>query len=753
MKNRSKRILKRSLLSAVVFFLALGIVLIIVAEQKLSRFVLGGLGEGFSTTVYSAPFVFEDGARFSAAHLLRRLKRLGYREKKAGFLSPGEYQHFAEDRFTLFLRAVETPALVQNGSIVYLEAESPGKWSVLTEDGKPIGSALLEPELITELSGDKRVRREPAEWEEIPIDLVNAVVAVEDNRFYRHWGVDPLAIGRAILANLRHLEKAQGGSTITQQLVKNVFLTPKKTFRRKLAEGFLAVYMNIRFSKNKILTLYLNHIYLGQDGIVSVAGVQSAAEYYFDKDVSELSLPESAFLAGLIRSPSKYNPFQNPAQAKTRRDFVLKRMMDEGTLTHHEYVRAVGTPLEINRNGLSFNGDNQNMSRYFVDELVRSLKERYPEDVLFRYGLEIYTTMDPLAQETAQTVLSKGKHQAAMVVMDPFNGDVLALVGGRDYQKSQFNRATQALRQPGSAFKPFIYAAALENGSTPVTILRDEPKEYRSDGERWKPQNFDGLYRGKITLRQALAESRNAATLDLMTQLGIDKVVEFAERLGIERPLRKNISLGLGTSELTLLELTNGYAPFANGGLRVKPRFITAILDAEKNILEADPIVLEPAISSALATLMTSLLETTITSGTAKSLANYGWAQPAAGKTGTTNRGRDGWFIGYTPDVLVGVWVGNDEAKAVNVSGSGSALPLWARFMSGYKGGAPGKSFLHSNDVLRIKIDPLSGGVARSGCPQTVEEIFIRGSEPVMNCPLHIGGIKGWFERFFKKRE
>jgi penicillin-binding protein 1B len=752
MKKKTKRILRSTLSAAALFFLVAALMLIVIAEKKLSHFVLGGLGEGFSTTIHSAPYPLQDGGRYSAPLLLRRLKRLNYRENKTTDLSPGEFRRVSEGRLSIYLRPVETPSITQAPTMVHLTAKSNGAWSIVTDGNDAVSAAVLEPELIAELSGDRRIRREPAEWEAIPLDLVNAVVAVEDNRFFSHWGIDPRAVVRAALANARHLGKAQGGSTITQQLVKNLFLTPRKTFRRKLAEGFLAVYMDARFSKEKILTLYLNHIYLGQDGVMSVAGVQAASQYYFGKSVIDLDLPECALLAGLVRSPSRYNPFQNPSEAKARRDFVLKRMMDQNLLTHVQYVRAVGTPLKMVRTRLYDQNDASAEMRYYIDEIVRVLKDKYPEDVLARYGLDIHTTMDPLAQELAQKSAREGKFQAAVVVMNPANGDVLALVGGRDYQTSQFNRATQALRQPGSAFKPFVYGAALENGFTPATILHDEKKEYRDgEGKMWKPRNFDGVYVGNVMLRQALAESKNAASLDLLNQLGISKAVEFAERMGIERPLTRNLSLALGTSELTLLELTGAYAPFANGGFRVKPRFVTGIFDSERNLIETDAPEIEPAISPALSTLMTSLLETTVVEGTAKSLSLLGWTAPSAGKTGTTNGGRDAWFIGYTPDLLVGTWMGHDEAKAVNLAGAKNALPLWARFMIDYNGGLEGKPFATSKDVVRMKIDPLSGALARSGCPETIAEIFMKGSEPKDYCPLHVGGIKGWFNKLFKK--
>ncbi len=746
--------MRRVLTAGLAVLAVFALLLIILAEKKLSRFVLGGLGEGFSTSIHSAPFVFEDGARFSESHLMKRLKRLDYEENKKTELEPGDYRRFGEGQLDVYLRGAETPTLFQEPTLIRLARKFDGAWAVETPGGQTVGAAVLEPELVAELSGDRRIRREPAEWENIPTDLVNAVVAVEDNRFFSHWGVDPRSVARAIWANIRHLEKMQGGSTITQQLVKNLFLTPKKTFRRKLAEGFLAVYMDLRFTKEKILTLYLNHIYLGQDGVISVAGVQAAAQYYFNKNVIDLELPESAFIAGLIRSPSRYNPFTHAAQAKARRDFVLKRMMDEDYITHIQYVRAVATPLKPQRTRDSDQNDSDRDVRYFIDEVVRVLKEKYPEEVLFRYGLDIHTTLDPLAQEYAQASVRRGSHQAAIVVIDPRSGDVRALAGGRDYQFSQFNRVTQALRQPGSAFKPFVYGAALENGFNPATVLSDEKKEYRDrDGKKWQPRNFDGIYQGKVLLRQALAESKNAASLDLLSKLGIDKVVEFAERMGIERPLTRNLSLALGTSELTLMELTCAYAPFANGGFRIKPRLVTGIFDAEKNLLESDAPVIEPAISPALAALMTSLLETTVSAGTAKSLSFHGWTAPSAGKTGTTNGGKDAWYVGYTPDLLVGTWVGDDESKAVNLAGAKNALPIWARFMIDYNGGMEGKAFPDSDGMVRLKIDPSSGALARSGCPETVVEIFMKGSEPTEHCPLHVGGLKGWFNKLFKKQE
>ena len=434
--------------------------------------MLGGLGISFSTRIWSAPFPVKDGGLGEAERLIERLDRLGYRNTRNSPVK-GEYR-WTPPELTVYLRGHRIPGSEQAEGVYVLRRVDAGSWSVFDGLGGTIPEIRLEPELVVELAGDHAERREPASWEQIPPFLKDAVVATEDKRFWHHHGLDFRAMARATLANMRRRE-LQGASTITQQLTKNLFLSPRRTLGRKLAEAALAPYLELRLDKKRILTLYLNHIYLGQDGPASVMGVRSAARHYFSKEVSDLTLPESAMIAGVIRGPGVYNPFRDPAAAKSRRDHVLRRMKDEGMISQLELDAALDEPLTLSR-GTS--PEDRRDSAYYAAEVVRQLLPRYGGDSLYRHGLSIHTAMDPLLQTLARRALAASKHQAALAVIDPRDGSVLALTGGRSFSESQFNRATQALRQPGSAFKPFVYAAALQMGLTPATILRDKPKTW-----------------------------------------------------------------------------------------------------------------------------------------------------------------------------------------------------------------------------------------------------------------------------------
>lgn len=389
---------------------------------------------------------------------------------------------------------------------------------------------------------------------------------------------------------------------------------------------------------------------------------------------------------------------------------------------------------------------------YFTAEVVLRLMLRYDEDEVFRYGLSVYTTLDTELQTAASEAVRRARYDAALVAIEPDSGSVLALAGGKDYGFSQFNRATQAKRQPGSAFKPFVYGAALEAGFTPATLLKDAPRRYRNPGGvRWDPRNYGGVYYGASTLRLALARSLNSATLDLAERVGPAGIIAFAARLGINSPLENSLAVALGASEVELLELTAAYAPFANGGFRVEPALITAVEDARGSVLEYGIRERVQVIQPALAALMTSLLESVVREGTAVVLGrDHGWVRPAAGKTGTTTGGRDAWFIGYTPGLLAGVWAGDDLNRAVGVAGSGDALPLWAAFMKTALAGRPAEEFTRpAEGLIPEKIDPASGLLAVAGCPERRTELFLAGTEPVKKCPLHSRGVKGWFKRLF----
>lgn len=716
------------------------------AERKLSALALGGLGESFSTRVWSAPFAVRDGARAETARVLERLDRLGYR-RADGTPAKGEYR-WSPPELTVYLRGYRAPSSGQPEGAYVLRRDDSGGWRIKDGLGGSPAEIRLEPELAAQLSGARKERRDPLAWEQIPPSLRDAVVAAEDKRFWTHWGVDPRAILRAAWANARGRE-LQGASTITQQLTKNLFLSPRRTLGRKLAEAGLAMYLELRLDKKRILTLYLNHIYLGQDGSASVMGMRAASRYYFSKDPQDLTLAESATLAGIIRGPGFYSPFHDPEAARARRDWVLRRMREDGFIGDTALNYALAQPVAAVRGAAE---EERRDNAYYVAEVVRELVPRYGGDVLYRNGLSIYTAMDPVLQSLAQKTARGAKHQAALVALDPLTGDVLALSGGRDFGVSQFNRATQAARQPGSAFKPFVYAEALKIGLTPATVLSDRPKKYPGTGRDWSPNNYDGVYYGTATARQALAHSLNAATLDLIGRVGVRRVQELARACGVTSPLRDDLGLALGASEVGLLELTSAYEPFAAGGRRATPRLVVAVADAEGGILEAPPpesaVVLDPAV----AYLTTSLLEGVVKEGTARSLRALGFDAPAAGKTGTTNDGRDAWFVGYTTSLLAGVWTGADDNRALKLTGAKDALPLWESFMREALADRPAAEFVRPEGVVSARICTESGMRAVSGCPRKLDELFISGTEPLRDCVLHRGGIIGWLDRLTRPR-
>jgi penicillin-binding protein 1B len=716
------------------------------AERKLSSLVLGGLGVSFSTRIWSAPFPVKDASRGEAERLVERLDRLGYRRTQNSPVK-GEYR-WTPPELTVYLNGHRIPGSQQQEGVFLLRRSGAGEWNIFDGLGGTVPEIRLEPELVVELAGEHAERREPASWEQIPPALKDAVVATEDKRFWHHHGIDPRARARATLANLRRHE-LQGASTITQQLSKNLFLSPRRTFRRKLSEAALALYLEIRLDKKRILTLYLNHIYLGQDGPASVMGVRSAARHYFSKEVADLTLPESALIAGVIRGPGVYNPFRDPALAKERRNHVLRRMHEEDMISKLELDTALNEPLTLTR-GTS--PEDRRDSAYYAAEVVRQLLPKYGGDSLYRHGLSIHTAMDPLLQNLARKALESSKHQAALAVIDPRDGSVLALTGGRSFSESQFNRATQALRQPGSTFKPFVYAAALQMGLTPATVLRDKPKTWKTPkAASWSPSNYEGIYLGTTTMRQALAHSLNAATLDLAERVGLKRIQETARACGITSPLRDDLGLALGASEVGLLELVAAYQPFAHGGIRPALRLVTSVVDADGVVFEAPPPEISVAFDPATAFLMNSLLESVTREGTARSLKTRGVTFPTAGKTGTTNDGRDAWFVGYTSSLLAGVWVGDDQNRALKLTGAKDALPLWASFMKEANADRPGEPFTRPESVVEILVCPSSGMVARSGCPGKHSELFLIDTEPRSECALHRGGLVGWLQHMLRK--
>ncbi len=567
---------------------------------------------------------------------------------------------------------------------------------------------------------------------EIPAVLQQAVIAIEDERFYQHRGVDVRGILRAAWRNLTRQSVVEGGSTITQQLARNLFLTPRRTLDRKLQEILLAVEIERRLTKEEILERYLNQVYFGGGAY----GVEMASRLFFGKGARELSLPEAALLAGVIQAPSRYSPFDNFAAAKRRQEVVLDRMVELGFLRPDQAEAAKKAPLHLSPGPRNL-GLVGVRAPYFVSYLLPFLVERYGEDAVYNGGLQVHTTVDPRLQAIAQQVITQGVEEArraglrvtqgALVAVEPRTGRILAMVGGVDFARSQFNRAWQARRQPGSAFKPFIYTAALENGVSPDRVLLDAPVEYRIAGwGYWRPKNYDGTYWGPIPLRVALEHSRNIPAVRMLVELGPQTVIDTARRMGIRSPLQPNLSLALGTSEVTPLEMAAAFATLAAGGVYAEPVAITRVLDAKGRVLEEVQPHRRVALRPEVAYLMTDLLRGVILRGTGRA-ADVG--RPAAGKTGTTDDYRNAWFVGYTPELAVAVWVGNDDNSPTNrVVGGSVPARLWARFVKRALAGRPPSDFPVPEGVVHV---PVCVKYAPDGtCERQGWRAVLRGAEP-----------------------
>ncbi len=620
-------------------------------------------------------------------------------------------------------------------SVTALESFDPSEGTKVYDDND---------ELITEFHAERRIF---VPLQQIPRALRDAVIATEDARFYSHHGVDPTGIARAIYQNFRRGRIVEGGSTITQQLAKVLFLTPDKSLERKLKEAVLAFLLERHYSKDRILELYLNQIYFGQGAF----GVEAAARTFFGKSVGELTLAESALLAGLPKAPATYSPFDHPDAAKRRRNTVLARMVETGVLKPDQTKRASQAAL-----ALVPPERRRSTSQYFLDYVQQLLEQQYGADLVFKGGLQVYTTLSPAMQLKAEHALREGlravvarrgapvkgkpgradaateRPEGAVLAIEPQTGYIKAMVGGYDFFKSEFNRAVRARRQPGSAFKPFVYIAALESGMTPASVVDDSPVEYPlgRNGKPWKPDNYDRRFRGPITYQQALEESINVAAVKVQEQVGVRRTVDVARRLGVESPLGENLSIALGTSDLTLLELTSAYGALANQGTWMHPMAIRYVLDSQQKLLEENAPQGKQVLSPEVAYVITHMLEGTIERGTGVAAKALG--RPAAAKTGTTNDYSNAWFIGYTPKLATGVWVGYDRPRSLGRDETGSrvAVPIWTSFMTEVLAGTPAEDFQVPETVVVVLVDLNPGG----DCVRPVMMAFVAGTEPNATC-------------------
>jgi len=569
----------------------------------------------------------------------------------------------------------------------------------------------------------------------IPAFLQKAVVAVEDARFYEHGGIDFHGIARALMKDVATLRLTEGGSTITQQLIKNRYLSGVKTIERKFEEARLAMEFEKRYSKQQILEMYFNEIYYGN----GAWGIAQAARLYFDKYPGELTDAECAQLAGVQKNPARYNPWGKTANVMGRRDMVLKRMVDLNIINARQSQKLRTRPASTVKTSQALQ---------YLAHIRSKLIERYGTEIIDQGGLDVTAALDLNLQKQAEQVLREGvkrispKLQGALVCLDPATGDVLAAVGGVDVSQNGYNRAFFAKRQPGSAIKPLIYAAALEKGFTVGSRLDDTPVVYnRGNNESWQPLNYGREAYGEISLRQALAYSNNVIAVKVLDAIGVPYFVDFAGKMGLALQAENGLSLALGTDEVTLTDLALAYAPLAFGGLRPVARTIIRVYDRTQSAWMETPPAITLVLSPATAFVTTQMLKDVMTYGTAKGLKKFSQKYPSAGKTGTTDDYRDAWFVGYTPQIITGIWVGYDEPKpgGKGFTGGAVAAPIWERFMPKAMASQPVVDFPQPDTVISVSIDPASGKLATPDCPEKLDEFYITGTQPTEFCPKHGG--------------
>ena len=712
-----------------------------------------------ATFIYAAGQPLAPGVHVQRVGLPATLARLGYAETRATPPSPGLFRRSA-GTWEIYLRAGEDAAALVRLQVV------DDRIAKVTRAGQDVASVTLEPEVLASATDRPGEDHKPVRIEETPRVLINAVLAAEDHRFFEHGGLDVRALLRAAWANLRAGRVKEGGSTITQQLVKVRLLSPQRTFFRKLREAWLAAVVESRYSKERILEAYLNEIYLGQRGPIAIRGVGSASRAYFGKEVHQLTTAEAALIAAIIRGPNIYSPAVDPDRAREHRNVVLAQMRDLKMITSDEFERARRAPVQVR----SLVSPGQS-APYFVDYVRQELEQRF-EGISRVRGVRVATTLDLSLQRFAEAAAIRGldrlesslppgyrrdparRLQVAVLVVEPATGEIRALVGGRDYLASQFNRVTSARRQPGSAFKPIVFLAALRAGDgapffTPASRVEDLPITLEFNGEPWSPRNYDDRYEGVVTVRQALEQSLNSATVRIAQTVGLPNVIETARALGLSGQLAPVPAMALGAFEVTPLALARAYLPLANGGIR--PAAVSGIRTVQFGDDEVKPAAAEESarvVSPAEAWLLTSLLKGVVTSGTASAVRASGLPDVVAGKTGTTNDGRDAWFVGYSPRLLALVWVGFDNGEPHGMSGAKAALPIWLDFMKQALDAYPQKTdFETPAGISFADIDATNGKRAARACPVIVREAFLTGTEPPL-CDQHRGVIDhvldGW---------
>ncbi len=729
-------------------------------EQRLATGVFPN-----TSMIFAAPKTIGVGDEATVTEIVNQLRRGGYSESRTNRMG---WYHVRPDAIEIF---PGPDSYFDNEAGVIKVTGNHVAQIISLRDNTERTQYMLEPEMVTSLFDRKREKRRLVKYADIPKVLVEAVVSAEDKRFFQHSGFDPLRVLKAAYIDVKERKNAQGASTVSMQVARLVWLDEQRmqrTWRRKLAEIMITLQLEQRLSKEEIFEFYANQVPLGQRGSFGISGFGEAAQVFFGKDISRLTLPEAATIAGVIHAPSATNPFRRPERARNRRNVILGMMRENGFINDREYAEAAASPLVLAHSGMEGTD-----APYFVDLVNEEVQDQFQDKDFQANSYRIYSTLDVNLQREAAEAVRVGlkesddalarrrarnpkvpEAQVALVALDPQTGEIKALIGGRNYGASQLNRAL-AKRQPGSAFKPFVYAAALNTalqGSarviTPASTLVDEPTTFWFDNKPYEPNNFKSKFHGLVTVREALADSMNVPTVKLAEMVGYGAVRELAKKAGMNYNIQATPAIALGAYEVTPIEVAGAYTIFANQGVFVRPNWIKYIRDDRgQGIYDYKPVkrqVLDPRV----AYLMVDLLEEVLRSGTGAGVHARGFNLPAAGKTGTSH---DGWFAGFTSKLICVVWVGFDDNEELHLEGAHSALPIWAEFMkraAQYREYRNPKPFDPPEGVVSVEIDPTSGELATPACPTRRPEEFIAGTQPVAMCHVHGGGgsmqVAGW---------
>lgn len=742
-KKRVKPTWKRRLLNVSLKFMLVVIALMGLGTLYLDnqiRYKFEGKRWSLPAKVYARPLELYVGKPLSIAELKVELRGLGYQFVKK-VTAPGQAE-FSATKAIVSSRGFQFADGVEHAQTLILTFSGKQLAGLSNHSGKPLSLVRLEPVLIGGVYPLNNEDRDLIQLQDAPQGLADALVAIEDRSFYQHHGVSPRGIARAMWINIREGRFVQGGSTLTQQLIKNFYLTSDRTLARKLLEIPMALLLELHYSKEEILEAYLNEVFLGQEGARAIHGFGLASQYYFAQPIQELKLHQVALLAGLVKGPSSYNPRRYPEKAKKRRDLVLSVLLELGKINEKQYQNAIAKPLGVVKQASLLKG----AYPAYLDLVKRQLRQNYHDEDLRSEGLRVFTSLDPIAQNKAEKALLKtitkleskfgnkvSKLQGSMVVTDPQAGEILAIIGGRNTRYQGFNRALDAVRPIGSLVKPAVYLTALEHGYTLISKLDDSPYSLTLDnGQIWRPQNFDHQSHGTVPLHEAMAHSYNQSTARLGMQLGLDKVINTLKRLGVKRPLKAYPSLLLGAQGLAPIEVATMYQTIAANGFQMPLRSIRLVTDNKGQELSRYPFQLKQTVSSNTIHLLQYILQEVARLGTARSIY---WTLPkdinVAGKTGTSNDQRDSWFAGFTGNRLAVVWVGKDDNTPLPFTGSGGALRVWTAYMA--QENLESFTAVAPEGIEYLWIDPQSGELSAETCPDAQQIPFLLGTGPTLS--------------------